>query len=165
MIQLPKGTKLVPQDASNEGGLASLSRSSTDTVFYQPLTVKVDFTTNRSTSGLSFVGGSKSKLKKPYWHAYTTHSPLGQATSSWLPCVDGLWELCTWEVEISVPRTISQVGGNDATKIENGEAKEDAKPEDKVEINDDEQELEKVDLDVGDSDIVVVCNNLSPDEV
>lgn len=29
----------------------------------------------------------------------------------WTPCVDSLWERCTWELEITVPRRLSGIDG------------------------------------------------------
>lgn len=30
------------------------------------------------------------------------------AARSWVPCIDSLWERCTWELEIIVPRYLEE---------------------------------------------------------
>lgn len=85
------------------------------------ITLRVDFSLTEPTTGFNFVGGKNSNLKKNFWHAYTTNTPIGIATSSWVPCIDGMWELCTWQFEISIPRSISQVNGD----VENLQVEED----------------------------------------
>jgi transcription initiation factor TFIID subunit 2 len=150
VIQLPKGFRILPQDqpttASGDGAVPN----PIDPSYYKPLVVKIEFSCSSPTSGFSFIGGKDSNVLKSYWHAYTTHSPIGQATSNWLPCIDGLWELCTWEVEISVPRTIQDIGNpqlagltSDSTSVAEGSGQA--------------EEYER--------EIVVVCNNTSPLEV
>ena len=34
---------------------------------------------------------------------------LPGSTSSWLPCIDGLWERCPWQIEITVPKRIRDI--------------------------------------------------------
>lgn len=40
-------------------------------------------------------------------HMYTTPSSP-DAARCWVPCVDNLWEKCTWEFEFVVPRYLEQ---------------------------------------------------------
>jgi transcription initiation factor TFIID subunit 2 len=40
---------------------------------------------------------------------YTTNDSLPGSTSSWLPCIDGLWERCPWQLEITVPKRIRDI--------------------------------------------------------
>jgi transcription initiation factor TFIID subunit 2 len=40
-------------------------------------------------------------------HAYTSSSSPG-AARCWVPCVDSLWETCTWEFEFVVPRYLEE---------------------------------------------------------
>jgi hypothetical protein len=40
---------------------------------------------------------------------YTTNDTLPGSTSSWLPCVDGLWERCAWQIEITVPKKVRDI--------------------------------------------------------
>ncbi|ANB14132.1 Taf2p [Sugiyamaella lignohabitans] len=180
VMQLPKGLKVVPQEDASlaSSSLASLSRwVSPDMMICHPLTVKIDFSTYGSTSGFRFVGGADSNLKRQFWHAYTTHDPLGQSTSSWLPCVDGLWELSTWELQVSVPRTVgtpetnkkSDAPENKPTDAMDVDSTNNENPNDLERENENENENENEDDD-GDSeeselDIIVVCNNATPSEV
>lgn len=34
---------------------------------------------------------------------------LPGSASSWLPCIDGLWERCPWQIEITVPKRIRDI--------------------------------------------------------
>ena len=40
---------------------------------------------------------------------YTTNDALPGSTSSWLPCVDGLWERCPLQIEITVPKRLRDI--------------------------------------------------------
>lgn len=40
-------------------------------------------------------------------HAYTTPSSP-DAARCWVPCIDNLWERCTWEFEFVVPRSLEE---------------------------------------------------------
>ena len=45
-------------------------------------------------------------------HAYTTPSSPDSARC-WVPCIDNLWEKCTWEFEFVVPRYLEESVGSD----------------------------------------------------
>jgi len=45
-------------------------------------------------------------------HVYTTPS-CPDATRCWVPCIDNLWEKCTWEFEFVVPRYLEEVDERD----------------------------------------------------
>lgn len=45
-------------------------------------------------------------------HAYTTPSSPDSARC-WVPCIDNLWEKCTWEFEFVVPRYLEERVDND----------------------------------------------------
>lgn len=146
VIPIPKGTKITPlEPGSASESLLSLSKSSSDVTLHSPLIVKVDYAVKGSTAGFRFVGGINSSLKSSYWHAYTSHNPISQATSTWVPCVDGLWELCTWKLEISVARTLKQLVPALATNDQEGDEEMDTNEEEEREI-------------------LVVCNSASPQE-
>jgi len=153
-IQLPKGFRITLQDQSS-------SQYSGEMGMYAPISVKIDFSLRNGSIGMNFVGGNNSNIKKVFWHAYTTHSPIGQSTSSWLPCVDGLWEACTWQLEISVPRTVGDIGKSQPIDLL-GEVKKDN--EDDVEMND-TLEVEEEAVEEMERDIVVVCNGSKFSEV
>lgn len=108
-VNLPRGVKVSYQDTSRETGPSAEE----DAVgVYTPLIVTINFVVKDPKTGVTFVGGHGSRLKRSFWHAYTTHAPIGAATSHWLPCVDGLWSRCTWQFEISVPRTVGSLMKN-----------------------------------------------------
>lgn len=140
-IQLPKGTKILPADPNDPASGE-----------FQPLIVKVEFSITDPADGINFFGGKNSNIRKKYWHAYTRHSPLGRSASNWLPCVDGLWDLCSWEIEISVPRTIGDIvkqmeNQNSTLPIDNASS----------ETGFNDREL--------DQEIMVVCSTTTPKEV
>lgn len=45
-------------------------------------------------------------------HAYTTPSSP-DAARCWVPCIDNLWEKCTWEFEFVVPRYLEEISVED----------------------------------------------------
>lgn len=71
-------------------------------------TVKIEFESINPKNGLNFITDKKADRK--YWHAYTVNSDYNISTSSWVPCVDNLWDRCTWSLEINIPRTIKDIG-------------------------------------------------------
>jgi transcription initiation factor TFIID subunit 2 len=66
-------------------------------------------------------------------HAYTTPSSPDSARC-WVPCIDNLWEKCTWEFEFVVPRHLEQI-------------------DDQSNLDDDEEEVQD-----GEYPTVVVCS-------
>jgi transcription initiation factor TFIID subunit 2 len=50
---------------------------------------------------------SDSQTSKRVPHAYTTPSSPDSARC-WVPCLDNLWEKCTWEFEFVVPRYLEE---------------------------------------------------------
>ncbi|CAN6629633.1 transcription initiation factor TFIID subunit 2 [Trichomonascus vanleenenianus] len=149
VLTLPKGVRIVPQDP-NSAASANLPAGAEGA--FTPLTVKIDFSLTDAKTGVNFVGGEGSNIRKPFWHAYTTHSPIGQSTSSWMPCLDGMWDACTWQIEISVPRTVRDIGKK-------------ADAEEKSEDIDEDIALSDAEREELDRDVVVVCNNNPSSEV
>ncbi|ODQ63216.1 hypothetical protein NADFUDRAFT_53489 [Nadsonia fulvescens var. elongata DSM 6958] len=128
MVSLPRAVKVVYRDPSQIAGLeipsnSSSKHSSLDFGIYAPLSVRIDFEVIKPIMGFNFIGGAQSNIKKSFWHAYTTNSPMGVSTSSWLPCIDGLWERCTWQLDISIPRTIKDLGTCHKSEINELESK------------------------------------------
>lgn len=171
-IPFPKGFKLTPQDPTSDSIMAGASGYMSA---YAPITIKVDFSLRNPNTGINFVGGIDSMIKKPYWHAYTTQQPLGQATSSWLPCIDGIWDPCTWQIEISVPRTVRDIGNpkpifntknnkRSAAVTEEENATNEEEEEDNVRVEE-ELSLSDSELEELNREIVVVSNNSPASEV
>lgn len=92
---------------------------------YSPIVIKIEYAVRNPTDGLQFVLPSDaypfvcvslllsfqtahlSSQRVP--HMYTTPSS-GDAARCWVPCIDNLWERCTWEFEIIVPRSLDADG-------------------------------------------------------
>lgn len=118
-IFIPEGLHLQQQEYINSRNTPNGYRDSPGShkaththpeVQYKALTVRIDFSVKNPQSGVHFVGGKDSQINRSEWHAYTSNNALGVSTSSWLPCVDNIWEKPTWEFEISVPKTVKQIG-------------------------------------------------------
>lgn len=145
-------------------------------------TIKIDYSLQDPVNGFNFVGGKNSKIKKQYWHAYTTHNPIGLAASSWVPCFDGFWDQCSWQFEISIPRRISDIGNFKSHNksfekikirkdidgdIEMQEISSNDNPgtsNDGDASNDDDDDDDEAD-DPDNRDIIVVCAENSPKEI
>ncbi|KAG2046284.1 hypothetical protein BDR06DRAFT_1037833 [Suillus hirtellus] len=71
-----------------------------------PLWFHIDFSLRNPVDGIQFVLPTDSY---PYRvpHVYTMPSSP-DAARSWVPCVDNLWEKCTWEFEFVVPRYLEE---------------------------------------------------------
>lgn len=104
VIHLPEEVEITePNDATFMASHSSKEKS------YEPLTVRVFYRTNNpSGANLHNDGLHFATSKKEEAHVYTTHAPIGQATSCWLPCADGLWSLSTWELEFRIPQLLDE---------------------------------------------------------
>lgn len=109
VVELPGET--VVKDAEASGFMGNAAGG--DEKSYEALTVEIEYETLGRPEGLNFVGGRGSGIPRSHWHAYTTQSPIGQATSTWLPCVDGLWSLSTWEMEFVVLKVVDDSDSED----------------------------------------------------
>ncbi|KZT52907.1 hypothetical protein CALCODRAFT_501745 [Calocera cornea HHB12733] len=69
------------------------------------IVIRIDYHLRHPTDGLTFIMPTKSH---PYRvpHVYTSPTSA-DAARCWVPCVDNLWERCTWELEFIVPRSLS----------------------------------------------------------
>ncbi|KAF9055881.1 hypothetical protein BJ165DRAFT_1336062, partial [Panaeolus papilionaceus] len=88
----------------------STQASSTE---FSPILIHIAYSLRHPIDGLEFVIPSDSyPLRVP--HAYTTPSSP-DAARCWVPCLDNLWEKCTWEFEFVVPRFLEEreVNGDD----------------------------------------------------
>ncbi|TFY68605.1 hypothetical protein EVJ58_g911 [Rhodofomes roseus] len=73
---------------------------------FNPITVNIAYSVRNPADGLQFVLPTDAY---PYRvpHVYTTPS-CPDAARCWVPCIDNLWEKCTWEFEFVVPRFLEQ---------------------------------------------------------
>jgi len=128
-------------------------RVDASTPAFVPVVVRIEFTLENIRDGFHFVGCDPGDQRFP--HAYTTHSPLPGSSSAIFPCIDDVHEKCTWDLEITVPRTIGDIRrttksvcvGGDIVMSGIGEA-------DSGEIGE-----------YNDLDLVVVCSGDMQDEV
>ncbi|ODQ80265.1 hypothetical protein BABINDRAFT_166616 [Babjeviella inositovora NRRL Y-12698] len=113
-VVMPERLKITLRDSAQFSSLTPMRDSprtpQTGEYIYTPLTVKVEYACHNPKTGLNFISGELSARPRAQWHAYTTNSEYNIATSSWVPCVDNLWERCTWLVEIAIPRTVMDIG-------------------------------------------------------
>ncbi|KAI5956915.1 taf2 [Candida jiufengensis] len=75
---------------------------------YTPIQIKIEYVLKNPKNGLNFV--TNDDINKRSWHAYTTNSDYNVSTSSWVPCIDNLNSRSTWTIEVSVPRTLNDIG-------------------------------------------------------
>ncbi|KAG6911349.1 hypothetical protein DXG01_001020 [Tephrocybe rancida] len=73
---------------------------------FAPITINITYSLRNPVDGFEFVVPTDSY---PYRvpHAYTTPSSP-DAARCWVPCVDNMWEKCTWEFEFVVPRYLEE---------------------------------------------------------
>lgn len=137
--------------------LASLS--------FSPLRVRIEYIIEHVRDGFAFVGCDAGDMRYP--HAYTTHAPLPGAACCLFPTLDGIHERWTWEIEVTVPKTVGDIektssppphanGGETATNGVN----------DVPGTHGSSDELEDMQTDEdSDLDITVVCSGNYKDEV
>ncbi|ODQ51035.1 transcription initiation factor TFIID subunit 2 [Saitoella complicata NRRL Y-17804] len=129
-ISFPKGVRVEPQkeplafvtsqpmangrsDSPIPGTPAALPTANPFGINYASITVRIDFTLEDTNMGLYFVGCEPDDKRYP--HCFTTNTPIPGATSSWIPCMDGLWDRCTWEFEFTVPKTLRHLNARPST--------------------------------------------------
>ncbi|KAH7886186.1 hypothetical protein F5I97DRAFT_2026435 [Phlebopus sp. FC_14] len=73
---------------------------------FMPIVVHIEYSLKNPVDGIQFVLPTDAY---PYRvpHAYTTPSSP-DAARCWVPCVDNVWEKCTWEFEFVVPRYLEE---------------------------------------------------------
>ncbi|KAL4251521.1 Transcription initiation factor TFIID subunit 2 [Abortiporus biennis] len=73
---------------------------------FVPIVVCITYSLRNPSDGLQFVVPNDTyPFRVP--HMYTTPSSP-DAARCWVPCIDNLWEKCTWEFEFVVPRHLEQ---------------------------------------------------------
>lgn len=121
-IFLPDKMKIGLQEAGLLNALTPIVRDSPGSyktpsnaeLIYTPFNIRIEYECKNPKDGVNFVGGLQNlnQVAKSQWHAYTTNSLVGISTSSWVPCVDNFWEKTTWQIEITVARTIGDIVRN-----------------------------------------------------
>jgi transcription initiation factor TFIID subunit 2 len=74
---------------------------------FVPLLLRIEYHLDNLRDGFTFVGCEPGDMRYP--HAYTTNTPSPGAACCIFPTLDGIHERWTWELEITVPRTIGDI--------------------------------------------------------
>lgn len=97
-----------PRSQMNTYTPLHLRSKATTSEFYSPIVVKIEYECINPQNGVNFSVDQTDDRK--FWHAYTTNADYNISTSSWVPCVDNMWDRSTWTLEVSVPRTVKDIG-------------------------------------------------------
>lgn len=113
IIKIPSSIKITLQDANSLTNYTPITPSIRGTpapqdAVFTPISIRIEYELNNPTTGLRF--DTASDAQQHLWNAYTTNSELCCTASYWMPCVNMLDEKCTWEIEISVPRKVKDIG-------------------------------------------------------
>ncbi|KAL2708291.1 Transcription initiation factor TFIID subunit 2 [Kluyveromyces marxianus] len=191
LIKVPSSVKIMPHDVNtlaaylgNSVGAPNITPSLKNTpstfpgdTIYTPLTLRVDYELDHPHTGVCFDTVSS----EPHlWNAYTTNSELNSSVSHWLPCIDSLDEKCTWELEISVPKRVKDIGTTKVVGARNlrkrsrrdrrsnmsSGAVDDDDDEDEEEDEEDEEEEDGAAYnEFMNSEITVVCSEMATKKV
>ncbi|EGW30518.1 uncharacterized protein SPAPADRAFT_157654 [Spathaspora passalidarum NRRL Y-27907] len=138
---------VTPQSAITPSYLKSKPTSSE---VYTPIQIKIDYRLQNPKNGINFV--TNSNIDRRNWHAYTVNSTYGVSTSSWVPCIDNLWERCTWSLEVNIPRTIKDIGNpriiGSKEAIQYAQSRRNTAVDDDDDQEDDEQQDDDENLDL-----------------
>ncbi|KAI5959228.1 taf2 [Candida theae] len=117
-ILLPENLKFEPTDldsimtphGSQPNTMTPTHLKSKHTVneVYKPIDIKIVYELRNPKNGVNFI--TNDDIEKNLWHAYTTNSEYNVSASSWVPCLDNFNDRCTWSLEVSVPRTLKDIG-------------------------------------------------------
>ncbi|CEH12526.1 TATA binding protein associated factor [Ceraceosorus bombacis] len=94
-INLDSSSASTPIDASTPGG---------QTLDLPTLLVRVEYALVHPTEGLTFISPTpESPHRSPHLYLAPTCPDFARC---WVPCVDSLWERCTWDIVLVVPSTL-----------------------------------------------------------
>lgn len=85
---------------------------------YTPIQIGIEYEIINPKSGVNFA--CDPEVERKFWHAYTVNSEFNVSASSWVPCIDNMIEKSTWSIELSIPRTIKDIGNSLAPTAQNG---------------------------------------------
>lgn len=115
LIKVPSSINIKLQDTSSLTNYTPITPSirSTPQTFQQdaiftPLTVRIEYEIKDPNTGVRF--DTLDESKPHLWNAYTTNNELCSTASYWMPCIDSFEEKSTWEIEISVPKKVRNIG-------------------------------------------------------
>ncbi|KAF8727767.1 hypothetical protein AX14_007043, partial [Amanita brunnescens Koide BX004] len=97
---------IVSEAATPEPQTPVISQLAQTVPEFSPLVVNIAYSLRNPVDGFEFVLPTESH---PYRvpHAFTTPSSPDSARC-WVPCIDNIWERCTWELEFVVPRYLEE---------------------------------------------------------
>ncbi|KAG9302391.1 hypothetical protein G9A89_011441 [Geosiphon pyriformis] len=96
------------------------------------LIVKIDYEVHKPQGGVFYVQNESRVAPHIAPHMYTVNQPTIGATRLWLPCIDHLWERCTWDLKY----TIVNFDSYNMVVVSNGELVEEATIPSLVEASD-----------------------------
>ncbi|KAG7860928.1 hypothetical protein KL939_001495 [Ogataea angusta] len=131
---------------------------------YTPLNIKISYLIRNSKNGLLFNGGYGTNIPKDLWFCYTSNNDLGCSASSWVPCIDNLYEKPAWDINIIVPKTVGDIG--ETKLVGSDEAKKALRRmETEDEMDEDQEERNDTPLVVAVPDLIGVKESPSPLDV
>jgi len=89
---------------------------------YKPLVLRIEFEVAAGGEGLAMLGVGKGVEDWHAPHIYTSPT-TPDAARCWLPCVDNLWERCTWELDFIVPRRWVEASTESTSKRRKGKGR------------------------------------------
>ncbi|AMD19538.1 HCL613Wp [Eremothecium sinecaudum] len=164
LIKIPPSIKITLQDTASLANYTPITpsiRTPAQESIFSPITIRIDYELDHPNSGIHF---DTSSSEQQYWNCYTCNTEWNSSVSHWLPCVDSLDEKCTYELEISVPKTVREIGtskviGAQLTRKRKLRSREYNEDEDEdEELEQDEEDNEDSPLD---RDMVVVCSEFA----
>lgn len=100
------GLSFANEVATPEPQTPGYAQAQTSIPEFSPITINVTYSLRNPVDGFEFVLPTDLyPFRVP--HAYTTPSSPDSARC-WVPCLDNLWEKCTWEFEFIVPRYLEE---------------------------------------------------------
>ncbi|AAS54046.1 AFR674Cp [Eremothecium gossypii ATCC 10895] len=164
LIKIPSSVKITLQDTASLSSYTPITpsiRTPAQESIFSPITIRIDYELSHPHSGLHFDTASS---EPQYWNCYTTNTEYNSSVSHWVPCVDLLDEKCTWELEISVPKTVREIG---TTKIIGAQPQRKRKLRSREYIDDEDEDDEELEPEEEtedsplDRDMVVVCSEFA----
>lgn len=126
IIKIPPSIKITLQDANSLTNYTPITPTVRGTpasqeAVFTPISVRIEYELSNPATGVRFDTVQESQPQ--LWNAYTTNSELCCSASYWMPCINTLDEKCTWEVEITVPKRVKDIGGSKITGNQLNEAR------------------------------------------
>ncbi|KAL1919293.1 uncharacterized protein VTP21DRAFT_1986 [Calcarisporiella thermophila] len=98
---------MTPQSVGTPLGLSSS---------FETLRIQIDYILENPQIGLQFVDPDPEAAPYRFPHVYTTNQPFPGGVRLWLPCVDNIYEKCTWQMAFVVPKELSRLKSGVATE-------------------------------------------------